>query len=70
MRRRDTNQTSSQRRLLRLFEQVEDPDLKEIMSNVVMLESRYRSSSAERFPLRQVRDIIDAVAKRQENQES
>lgn len=69
MRRKSTTPTKFQKRMLSLFEQIDDPDLKEVMANVVMLESRYRSSSAERFPLREIRDIVDAAARRQEGME-
>jgi hypothetical protein len=51
--------TKSQQRLLELFSDIEDETIKEIMSEVVMLESRHRSGN---FPLRDVRNIVDREA--------
>lgn len=58
--------TGSQKRLLKLFKQVEDEDVREIMTEVVVLEGKYRSGN---FPVRKVRDVVDVVARLQESKE-
>jgi hypothetical protein len=69
MRRRGSSPPKYQQRLLNLFREVEDQDLQEIMAEVVMVESSHRSSSRKNFPIQQIRDIVDAVARRQEETE-
>lgn len=61
--------TKSLQRLLDLFNKIEDEDTREIISSVVLIESRYRSSSAKNFPMKEVRDVIDRVARLQDELE-
>ena len=56
--------TKPQERLMRLFHQIDDRDIREIMAEVVSIERRYRS--AQKFPMRLVKDAIDNVARLQE----
>jgi len=56
--------TKTQKRLLRLFKDIEDEDIQNIIIDVVSLESSNRSSHS--FPIRKVRDVIDGVARKQE----
>jgi len=69
MPRRELKPTKSQERLMKLFREVEDEDIREIMANVVSIEAKHRSSSAQNFPIRQVRDAVDSVARLQEMSE-
>lgn len=69
MPRQELKLTRSQERLMKLFSEVEDEDIREIMASVVLIESRHRSSSAQNFPIRLVRDAIDSVARLQEMSE-
>ncbi|MEM7034157.1 MAG: hypothetical protein AAF629_31740 [Chloroflexota bacterium] len=55
--------TQSMQRLLDLFEQIEDEDVREIISATVMIESKHRSSSRKNFPMQSVRDAVDAIAR-------
>jgi len=66
MARRNPKLTRSQHRLVKLFNEIEDEDIREILSEVVSLESKHRSSSAKNFPIRRVRDAVDSVARLQE----
>lgn len=61
--------TSSLRRLLDLFNEIEDGDIREVISDVVAVESRFRSSAGKNFPMREVRDVIDRVVRLQEESE-
>lgn len=58
--------TKSQQRLFNLFKSVEDEDIKDIMVEVIFLESQHRSGN---FPRKKVADIVDAVAKLCESRE-
>lgn len=58
-----SHQQRHMRRLLELFEEIDDEDLREIMADVIALESRHRSLGRQRFPLRDVENIIDRVAR-------
>lgn len=60
------HQQQRKRRLLQLFEEIEDRDMREIMIDVIALESRHRSLGKTRFPLQKVEDIIDRVARLRE----
>lgn len=64
MSRRRPKLTKSQERLMKLFREVEDEDIREIMYEVVFIEGKYRS--AKNFPVRQIRDVVDSVARLQE----
>ena len=64
MSRRRPKLTKSQERLLKLFQEIEDEDIREIMAEVVFVEGKHRS--AKNFPVRLVRDAIDKVARLQE----
>lgn len=66
MARRRLKLTKSHERLLKLFSEVEDEDIREIMAEVVSIEGKHRSSSAKNFPIRLVRDAVDSVARLQE----
>ncbi len=66
MPRRRPKPTKSQQRLLKLFREVEDEDIREIMTEVVLIEAKHRSSSAKHFPKRLVKDAVDTVARLQE----
>lgn len=53
-------------RIIKLFKSIEDPETQEIIANVVLVEQKNRTSSNERFPMRDIRDVIDAVARKKE----
>jgi hypothetical protein len=53
----------SRKKLLSLFSEVIDDSIKGIISEVISLESDYRSSSAINFPRKKVEDIIDSEAR-------
>lgn len=57
--------TKIQLRLLKLIREVEDEDIKEIMIDVLGLEGMHRS--AKNFPTRKVKDIVDRVARLQDD---
>lgn len=58
--------TKSLQRLLDLFKQIEDENVREIIADVVMIESKHRSSSKKNFPWKDVRNVIDREARFQE----
>lgn len=58
--------TDAEMRLMTLFLQIEDEDVREIIADVVNIERQYRSSSRKNFPIKDVRNIIDRVARLQE----
>jgi|GEM_PF-5284310 len=60
--------TQSMQRLLNLFEQIEDEDIRNIIAETVFLESKHRSSSQKNFPIREVRNVVDTVARLREGQ--
>lgn len=66
MPRRKLKLTKAQERLMKIFSEVEDEDIREIMAEVVSIEAKHRSSSAKNFPTRLVRDAVDSVARLQE----
>ena len=66
MTRKRPQPTKSLQRLLNLFAKIEDEDIREIISEVVFIESKHRSSSAKNFPMREVRNVIDNTARLQE----
>jgi len=59
--------TRSQQRLLKFFESVEDETIRDIMIEVLNIESRNRSAGS--FPIRKVRDVIDSNARLAEIEE-
>ncbi len=61
--------TQSMQRLLDLFEQIEDEDLRNIIAETVFLESKHRSSSLKNFPIREVRNIVETIARLREAQQ-
>ena len=69
MSRRRPKPTKSRERLMKLFREVEDEDIREIMAEVIYIEGKHRSSSAKNFPIRLVRDAVDSVARLQEMSE-
>jgi|WetSurMetagenome_2_1015567.scaffolds.fasta_scaffold35426_2 hypothetical protein len=54
-------QFSPQERLRRLFRDIKDPHVRDIISEVVTIEAKYRS--AQKFPLQQIRDVVDNNAR-------
>lgn len=65
-----TNQhkpTDAEMRLIELFFQIEDKDIQEIIADVVRIERQHRTGSRQNFPLRDVRNVIDRVARFQES---
>lgn len=54
--------SKSLQRLLNLFATIEDENIREIIADTVVIESRYRSSSRKNFPWKDVRSIVDRVA--------
>ena len=67
MPRTERKLTKSHQRLLKLFGEVEDEAIRQIMIEVVSIEGRHRSSSAKNFPIRLVRDVVDSEARLQES---
>jgi len=59
--------SKSMQRLIDLFKQIEDENIKEIIAETVMLESKNRSSSRKNFPMQNLRNIIDSNARLYEN---
>ena len=61
--------TKPLQRLLTLFNQIDDENIREIIADVVMIERKHRSSSRLNFPISDVRNVIDRVARLQEKSE-
>lgn len=59
--------TDAEMRMINLFLQIEDKDIQEIIADVVRIERQHRTSSRQNFPLRDVRHVIDRVARLQES---
>jgi hypothetical protein len=57
--------TKTQKRMLQLFNDIKDEDLREIIIEVINIEIPNRSS--HNFPIRKVRDAVDSVARLQES---
>ena len=49
-------------RLLELLDRVEDDDLKEVMTSVIVLENRHRSLDTSSSPVKDIQAILDRVA--------
>ena len=58
--------TQTEQRLLRYFSSIEDEKIKEIIIDVLNIEKTNRSS--KHFPVQEIRDAIDRVAKLIETQ--
>jgi hypothetical protein len=54
-------------RLLNLFKGIPDKEIQEIIANVIIIEQQNRTGSKDNFPRQKVRDIIDSIARKQEN---
>lgn len=54
-------------RLLNLFKGIPDKEVQEIIANVIIIEQQNRTGSKDNFPRQKVRDIIDSIARKQEN---
>jgi hypothetical protein len=54
-------------RLLNLFKGIPDKEVQEIIANVIIIEQQNRTGSKDNFPKQKVRDIIDSIARKQEN---
>lgn len=59
--------TDAEMRLIKLFLEIEDKDVREIIADVVGIERQHRTGSRQNFPLRDVRNVIDRVARFQES---
>lgn len=59
--------TDAEMRMIKLFLQIEDKDIQEIIADVVSIERQHRTGSRQNFPLRDVRNVIDKVARLQES---
>lgn len=51
---------------MKLFAEVEDEGIREIMASVVLLEAKHRSAGAKNFPRQAVRDVVDSTARLEE----
>ncbi len=65
MARRRPNLTKYQQRLLGLLTNIEDSDFRDMLIEVISIESRHRS--AGRFPVNQIRDAVDNLARLKED---
>jgi hypothetical protein len=54
--------SKSRTKLLKLFSNIKDESIKNIISAVISIENEYRSSSSGNFPRRKIEDIIDSEA--------
>jgi hypothetical protein len=59
--------TKTQKRLVRLFKNVQDENIREIINEVIVIESANRST--HNFPIRKIREVVEDAAKLQENNE-
>lgn len=59
--------TDAEKRLIKLFLQIEDKDIQEMIADVVKIERQHRTGSRQNFPFRDVRNVIDRVARFQES---
>ncbi len=60
MSRRRPTPNRFQRRLVELMTDIEDKDFRDMLIEVVAIEGRHRS--AKRFPIQQIRDVVDNYA--------
>lgn len=68
MSRRRPTPTRYQRRLIELLTDIEDKDFRDMLIEIIAIEGRYRS--AQRFPIQQVRDVVDNYASLEETKSS
>lgn len=54
-------------RLLNLFKSIPDKEIQEIIASVIIIEQQNRTGSKDNFPKQKVRDTIDSIARKQEN---
>lgn len=59
--------TDAEKRLITLFREIEDGDVREIIASVVAIERQHRTGSRRNFPMKDVRNVIDRVAHFQES---
>jgi hypothetical protein len=59
--------TDAEMRLITLFREIEDEDIRDIIASVVAIERQHRTGSRKNFPIRDVRNVIDRVARFQES---
>jgi phosphatidylserine decarboxylase len=59
--------TDAEMRMIKLFLQIEDKDIQEIIADVVRIERQHRTGSRQNFPLKDVRNVVDRVARFQES---
>lgn len=59
--------TDAEKRLIKLFLQIEDKDIQEMIADVVKIERQHRTGSRQNFPLRDVRNVVDRIARLQES---
>lgn len=55
-----------QRRLLNLLNGIEDGDFRDMLLDVIVVEGKHRS--AGRFPVQEIRDVVDNHARLAENE--
>lgn len=60
--------TDAEMRLITLFREIDDVDVREVIANVVAIERQYRTGSRKNFPMKEVRNVIDRVARFQESE--
>lgn len=56
--------TRYQRRLIELLTDIDDKDFRDMLIEIVSIEGKYRS--AKKFPIQQVRDVVDNYASLEE----
>lgn len=61
---------ASKDRLLELFKNVKDKTIQHIIAEVVLIEKKNRSSMKDNFPRQDVRNVIDANARKIELEQS
>jgi hypothetical protein len=59
--------TRTQKRLVNLFKNVNDENIREIIIEVIDIEAKNRSS--HNFPIRKVREVVEDIARLQEKDE-
>jgi hypothetical protein len=59
--------TDAEMRLVKLFREIEDENVREIIASIVAIERQHRTGSRKNFPMKDVRNVIDRVARFQES---
>ena len=54
---------STTQRLRDLIAQIDDPEIRDVVRKAINVEIQFRSSDGERFPLNQLRQIIENAVK-------